>query len=357
MLEIRNITLSYRGLPALDNVSLNIRRNETISVIGQIGSGKSSLLHCIAGLTEEYSGTILLNGKDRKKFKEDNIGMVFQNKNLFPHMDILGNLTVAPVNVLGTDIREAEAEALEMLDAVGMSERKHSYPDELSLGQRQRVAIARSLMMHPEVLLLDEPTASLDPISASEVADVIRKIKESDITVLIVTHNIDFAAEVSDRIFFMYQGRICESGTPSQILENPSRQETRAFIEYSRSLVYDIWSEHYDHPGLNARIEHFCNRYRLGKNIVHSIQLVVEEILNILPLDNGLHLVISKSPDNVHLIIEVHLPSADRDYLDERQLGDNLSYTIIKGMSDSISEGIDDDGKKILRFEVRNDIL
>lgn len=357
MLDIQHVSLSYDGVVALDDVSLDVKRNETVSIIGPTGSGKSTLLHCISGLVSYDSGSLTVGGMNPAELPRGDIGMVFQENNLFPHMTVLQNMTVAPVHVHGRSRSESEAEALELLSSVGMWERKGAYPGELSLGQRQRVAIARSMMMHPQVLLLDEPTASLDLVSASEVADVIRGLKKNDMTIVLVTHNIDLAVEVSDRIVFMCDGKVCESGTPQQISDNPQDQRTRDFMTSAKCLVYEVKSEQYDHPELNARIEHFCGRYRLGTRTVHSIQLVVEELLNILPLEEGLTLTVSKSRDDIHLLIDISMPFSETDYLDEESVSDDLSYTIIRGMCDSIEEGTDESGDKHIHVEIRGDVL
>jgi ABC-type polar amino acid transport system ATPase subunit len=260
MIRINQITKSYEGTRALDNVSLEIGRNEVVSIIGYSGSGKSTLIKCIAGLEPFESGSIVTDIKPRNGY--NGIGMVFSRSNLFPHLTILQNLMLAPVKVLGRPKEEVEDEAIQLLDKVGIWAAKDSYPDSLSSGQRQRAAVARSLMMHPEILLLDEPTSSLDPLSAREVFNVLTTLKDQ-MTIVLVTHNIDFARSVSDRIVFMSNGKICEEGTPSEIIDHPRERQTRAYINHCMNMVYEITSPKYDHPELNARIEVFCMRYRL----------------------------------------------------------------------------------------------
>ena len=191
MIRINQITKSFDATRALDNVSLTVGRSEVVSIIGYSGSGKSTLIRCIAGLESYESGSIVTGISSRNGYS--GIGMVFNRSNLFPHLTILQNLTLAPIKVLGMSRKDAEEEAIQMLDKVGIWSLKDSYPDNLSSGQRQRAAIARSLMMKPEILLLDEPTSALDPVSTSEVFNVLSSLKNEDMTIVLVTHKIDLA--------------------------------------------------------------------------------------------------------------------------------------------------------------------
>lgn len=353
MIEIRNISKSYEKIKVLDNISLTVRKGEIISIIGHSGSGKSTLVNCIAGLTPLDMGSIYIDGQ---KVTDVNpkVGMVFQEDCLFPHLTVLKNLTLAPVNVLGMSVPEAEEKAYEFLSMVGMWEYSNDYPESLSLGQRQRVAFARSLIMKPDYLLLDEPTSSLDPISGATVANLIRKLKKQEITIILVTHKIDLAREVSDRIIFMHQGQIIEQGTPQQIIDNPHERLTRAYMNYCMSLVYEIRSAQYDHIELNTKIEFFCNKYRLSTDNIHSVQLVVEELLNLLPLNDGLVLSISKSAVTNSLEVDAVLEDKGKEYLSHERLSDDLSYLIISGMCDTISEYIDENGDKNIHLGLKN---
>ena len=357
MLEVYHITKKYGNQDVLNDVSLTVHNGEVVSVLGHSGSGKSTLINCIAGLVNCDSGTITFDGKTQKDKSSETyngIGMVFQEHNLFPHLTVLNNLTLGPVHVLGMSREEAEMKAYEYLDMVGMWERANEYPEVLSLGQRQRVAIARSLMMNPEYLLLDEPTSSLDSVSEAEVANVIRSLKKQNITIILVTHKVELAREISDRIIFMHNGTICEQGTPEQIIDYPQDRRTKAFMDYCMSLVYQIKSQQYDHPELNARIEFFCRKYRLGHTEIHSVQLVVEELLNLLPLDKGLTLSISKSAKSQALTVDAALEDNGRDYMSLETASDDLSYTIVSGMCESISEYINEDGERLIHLELRH---
>lgn len=353
MIEINHISKSYDDVRVLDNVSLCINKGEAISIIGHTGSGKSTLLNCIAGLTKYDMGTISIDGQVVRDVHPE-VRMVFQEDGLFPHLTVLQNLTLAPVNVLGRSIEEAEKKAYELLDMVGMWERSKDYPSALSPGQRQRVAIARSLIMEPEYLLLDEPTSSLDPISAAAVSNLIRNLKKEEITIILITHRIDLAREVSDRIVFMHDGRICEQGTPQEIIDRPQHKQTKIYMKYCISMEYRIESAQYDYLDLNARIELFCNRYRLCKEEIHSVQLVVEELLNILPLNDGLLLSISKSAANSSLTIDVVMKDKGKDYLSPENMAEDLSYMIISGICSKIYEFIDENGDRSFHLEIKN---
>lgn len=353
MIRIYLATKSYDGTKALDNISLNIDRNEVVSIIGYSGSGKSSLIKCIAGLETLDSGAIVTDVTPKNGYS--GIGMVFSKSNLFPHLTILQNLTLAPIKVLGMSKEEAEKEALQMLDMVGIWSTKDAFPDTLSSGQRQRAAIARSLMMKPEILLLDEPTSALDPVSTGEVYNVLSSLKNKGMTIVLVTHNIDFARAISDRIVFMSNGRICESGTPSEIIDNPKDARTRTFINHSVNMVYKIQSDKYDHPELNARIEIFSLRYRLPHSETYSLQLAVEELLNLIPLEGGVNLLISKLPEGLE--VEASLARGEHQYLEAEHIKDDLSYDILQGLCDSIEETTNDRNETVIRLLIRQNSI
>lgn len=352
MIRVSQITKSYEGTRALDNVSLEIGRNEVVSIIGYSGSGKSTLIRCIAGLEPYESGSVVTDVNPENGYS--GIGMVFNRSNLFPHLTILQNLMLAPVKVLGRPKEEVEEEAIQLLDKVGIWAAKDAYPDTLSSGQRQRAAIARSLMMHPEVLLLDEPTSALDPVSANEVFNVLRNLKNS-MTIVLVTHNVDFARSLSDRVVFMSNGRIIEQGTPSEIIDHPKERQTRSYINHCMNMVYEITSPKYDHPELNARIEVFCMRYRLPFSDTYSLQLAVEELLNLIPLDEGVNLLVAKSEKGLE--IEAALPKSDEPYLSKDSIKDDLSYSILEGLCERIEEGTNESNDTVIRMTLRQNTI
>lgn len=353
MISIRNLTKSYGATRILDDVSLDIKRNEVVSVIGCSGSGKSTLLNCIAGLESYESGTIITDIANAKGY--GTIGMVFNTPTLFPHLTVLQNLVLAPIEVIGVSKEKAVEEAERILERVGIWAVRNEYPESLSSGQCQRAAIARSLMMKPKIFLLDEPTSSLDPASASEVFKVLSGLKNTDMTIFLVTHDIDFARSISDRIVFMCDGRICEVGTPSEIIDNPKKRQTRTFIDYSVNLVYEVPSAKYDLPELNARIEVFCMRYRLPFSDTYSLQLAVEELLNIIPLDNGVNLVITKLDSG--LKVEAHLAKGDEPYLLQESVRDELGYTILMGLCESIEEVSGELGNTVIRLMIKENTI
>lgn len=353
MINISHLQKSYNATKVLDNVSLHIGRNEVVSIIGYSGSGKSTLLNCIAGLESYESGTVITDITPGNGY--GGIGMVFNSGNLFPHLTVLQNLVLAPVKVLGLSPKQAEEEAVQILEKVGIWSVRDVYPQSLSSGQSQRAAIARSLMMKPGILLLDEPTSSLDPAATSEVFKVLSDLKNNDMTILLVTHNINFARSISDRIVFMDNGRICEQGTPAEIIDNPQNRRTKSFINHSVNLVYKISSAKYDHPELNARIEVFCMRYRLPFSDTYSLQLAVEELLNLIPLDGGVELVLAKS--NKGLKIEAVLPKRETPYLSKELIQEELGYTILEGLCESIEEGLNDLNETVISLAIRQNSI
>ena len=353
MINISHLKKSYGTTPILDDVSLSINRNEVVSIIGYSGSGKSTLLNCIAGLESYESGTITTGVANAKG--EGTIGMVFSSGNLFPHLTVMQNLVLAPIKVLGLSPQLAEEEAMEILERVGIWSVKDAYPETLSSGQCQRAAIARSLMMKPRILLLDEPTSSLDPASTGEVFKVLSDLKNYDMTIVLVTHSIDLARAISDRIVFMENGKVIEEGTPAEIINNPKHRKTKTFINHCVNLVYNIPSERYDHPELNARIEVFSLRYRLSHSETYSLQLAVEELLNIIPLDKGVGLIITKLDKG--LKIEATLPQSEAPYLSNESVKEELCYTILEGLCESIEEKPNEMGETVIRLSIKQNSI
>ncbi|MDE5742039.1 MAG: amino acid ABC transporter ATP-binding protein [Oscillospiraceae bacterium] len=221
---------------ALNGVSADIHKGEVVFVIGPSGSGKSTFLRCLNLLEEPTSGTILFEGADITDKKTDinlhrrKMGMVFQQFNLFPHMSIMKNLTIAPMKLLKLSREEAEQTARELLARVGLSDRADAYPNQLSGGQKQRIAIVRALCMKPDVMLFDEPTSALDPEMVGEVLTVMRELAEENMTMVVVTHEMAFAKEVATRVIFMDNGSIVEENTPKELFENPQSDRLKSFL-------------------------------------------------------------------------------------------------------------------------------
>ena len=236
-ISLQSVMKSFGERSVLNGIDLDVSASEVIAFIGSSGSGKSTLLRCINLLESIDDGAILLDGTDISLPGLDpdpirrRIGMVFQNFNLFPHMTVLRNITLAPRKVLGLSIADAETRGRELLRRFGLQDRADAYPDQLSGGQQQRVAIARSLAMEPEVMLLDEITSALDPELVGEVLDVVRELKGNGMTMLLATHEMNFAREISDRVCFLHQGQILECAPPEQLFGSPRNERTQQFLQ------------------------------------------------------------------------------------------------------------------------------
>lgn len=236
MIEVKNLEKSFGKNHVLRGINETINEGEVVCIIGPSGSGKSTFLRCLNLLEQPTSGEVILDGekinapdRDIDKIREK-LGMVFQNFNLFPHMSVLDNITMAPIKVKGQARGEAEAEARRLLDVVGLLDKAEAYPSSLSGGQKQRVAIARALAMKPEIMLFDEPTSALDPEMVGEVLAVMKQLAEDGMTMVIVTHEMGFAREVADRVLFIDGGVILEHGTPEEIFGNPQNERTQTFL-------------------------------------------------------------------------------------------------------------------------------
>ena len=243
IVEVKNLKKQYGDNVILKNINLYIDKGEVVSLIGPSGSGKSTILRCITDLESITSGEILIEGNNLtdknvdKKIKKEMLlktGMVFQTFNLFPHMSVRNNIVRTLKLVKNMNTEKAESLAKEMLSLVGLSDKINNYPNELSGGQKQRVAIARALALKPDIMLFDEPTSALDPELVKEVLDIIRKLKSQKITMLIVSHEMNFVREISDRVIIMEKGEILETGTPKQIFETPSSQRVREFLNANK---------------------------------------------------------------------------------------------------------------------------
>ncbi|MED1918201.1 amino acid ABC transporter ATP-binding protein [Brevibacillus sp. DP1.3A] len=240
MIKIDNITKSFGQLNVLKGITTNIGKGEVVAIIGPSGSGKSTLLRCINLMETPTTGTITINGQEITAPKADvmgirqQIGMVFQHFHLFPHMTVLKNLTYAPMKVKGMSAAEAEQKARELLARVGLADKADVFPSRLSGGQKQRVAIARSLVMEPQIMLFDEPTSALDPEMVKEVLEVMKGLADSGMTMAIVTHEMRFAEEVSDRILFLDDGRLLEDTPPEEFFQKPRSERAQQFLEKVR---------------------------------------------------------------------------------------------------------------------------
>ena len=242
-IEIKNVSKDFENnngtiLHAVKNVSLTVNDGEVVVIIGPSGSGKSTLLRTVNGLETAQSGSILIDGvdimdkdTDIRRVREE-VGMVFQSFNLFPHLSVLDNITLAPIKVKKMSRRDAEDKAMELLATVGLADKAHQKPTQLSGGQQQRVAIVRALAMEPKAMLFDEPTSALDPEMIKEVLDVMLKLAKSGMTMLLVTHEMGFARAAADKVVFMADGKVVESGTPEEMFANPKTQRAKDFLNH-----------------------------------------------------------------------------------------------------------------------------
>ena len=237
LIQVQNLTKTFGGsVHALNGVSTDIKKGEVVCVIGPSGSGKSTFLRCLNRLEDPTDGRIIFAGEDLMDPKTDidmhrqKMGMVFQHFNLFPHMSILKNMTIAPMKLQKRGKDEAEGQAMKLLERVGLADRANAYPSQLSGGQKQRIAIVRALCMNPEVMLFDEPTSALDPEMVGEVLNVMRDLAKEHMTMVVVTNEMGFAREVSDRVIFMAEGKIVEEGTPEEIFTAPKTERLQSFL-------------------------------------------------------------------------------------------------------------------------------
>ena len=238
LIEVKGLQKHFKGgdIKALTGVDMSVVRGEVMVVIGPSGSGKSTFLRCLNLLEKPTAGTILVDGADITDPKADinryrqRMGMVFQHFNLFPHMTVLRNMTIAPMKLLGKSRAEAEQKAMALLERVGLADRAGAYPHQLSGGQQQRIAIVRALCMEPEVMLFDEPTSALDPEMVGEVLEVMKALARDGMTMVCVTHEMGFAREVANHVVFMDEGRIVEQGTPAEIFDHPQSERLQSFL-------------------------------------------------------------------------------------------------------------------------------
>jgi polar amino acid transport system ATP-binding protein len=287
MIRVEHLAKRYGNTVVLKDINTEIRKGEVVSIIGPSGTGKSTFLRCLNLLEQPSSGTIEIDGQDVLAPGADvpklrqRMNMVFQSFNLFAHLTVLENLTLAPIKLKGMAPAAAQTKCMDLLRLVGLAERAHFLPEQLSGGQKQRVAIARCLAMDPEIILFDEPTSALDPTMVSEVLAVIRKLARDGMTMAIVTHEMDFARDVSNRVFYMDEGLIYEEGPPEQIFGAPLRERTRAFIQRIRRYSHTITSRDFDFYAMNGEVDCFAEKMALPEKLRHNLLLLVEELVQL----------------------------------------------------------------------------
>ena len=362
MIELRHLQKKYENATPLEDVNVVIHDGDVISVIGPSGTGKSTLLRCINRLDQPTGGQIFVDGEeitapgyDVTKVRRK-IGMVFQSFNLFGHLTVIENIMLAPMDLLGKSRQEAYDSGIELLRRVGLADRALQYPDQLSGGQKQRVAIARTLAMDPDVILLDEPTSALDPTMVGEVQRVIRNLAGSGRTMMIVTHEMNFARAICNRVFYMDQGGIYEDGPPEQVFDNPRGELTQRFIRKLKVLELMIDSRDYDFPGAGSRIDHYCMENGILPPVRYRLGLAVEELVQQILLPHleepAIFVTIEYSEADRHVRCTV-LYNGDR--LDPVETENSLSLQMLQAAVSNLQYTRETNGvySNAVRFEIR----
>ena len=286
LIEVKGLKKSFGRLEVLKGVDLTVERGERIAIIGGSGCGKSVFLRSLCLLEKPDAGQVFIDGRDITAAKGGQVdeirrsmGMVFQKFHLFSEMDVMDNLCLAPTRILKMTREAAEQKAMELLSQVGLASRAHAWPTVLSGGQQQRIAICRCLMMEPKVMLFDEPTSALDPTMVGEVLAVIRMLAKRDLSMLIVTHEMNFAREVASRVLFFADGGIYEQGTPAEIFDAPKREKTISFINKIKYFVYEITRRDFDLMQMQGGIQSFGEKYGLDQKRTYRLQICCEELI------------------------------------------------------------------------------
>ena len=348
MIEVNHLSKSFKNVTPLKDVNAKVYKGDIISIIGPSGTGKSTFLRCLNKLETATSGEIIVNGTNifDKGVKINKVrqkmGMVFQSFNLFSHKTIVENIMMAQIDLLGKTKDEAYKRALELLEMVGLKEKAVSLPEELSGGQKQRAAIARTLSMGPDIILFDEPTSALDPTMVGEVLTVIKNLaNDKGLTMIIVTHEMNFARNVSNRVFFMDEGIIYEEGSPADIFDNPSKDKTRQFINKLKVCEFEFNKSSFDFSRIVTGIRNFGKKNMIPTSKIYNIQLVAEELcLNILfpHTDSTLKMSLEYSQENQASIINIKYKGKRIDFESEV---DDLQKKLLEFAVNSIKEEID----------------
>jgi polar amino acid transport system ATP-binding protein len=346
MIELLHLQKAYPNATPLKDVCTTIHKGDVIAVIGASGCGKSTLLRCINMLDPPTGGKIIVGGEDitapgydlnRLRMK---IGMIFQSFNLFLHQSIIENVMQPQMKLLGRSKQEAYDKAYSLLSVMGLSKQQFQFPDQISGGQQQRVAIARALAMDPEVLLFDEPTSALDPTMVGEVQAVIYELAKRGTTMLLVTHDMNFARNVSNRVFYMDEGGIYEDGTPEQIFQNPQKEKTRRFIRGISSLTVKIDNGVFDLSKTVSDIEKFAARQGLDARMGHKLVMIFEELCAIYfpeKAEQGFCASIvfeyDKEEDAVMLSID-----HNAGLISEEEMLSDISFVIVRRLIDGLEQ-------------------
>ncbi len=333
MIRVEHLRKEYDNATPLKDVSFTVNKGDVISIIGPSGTGKSTLLRCLNQLETPSSGKVYFNdecittpGYDVSKIRKK-MGMVFQSFNLFANYNIEENIMVGPMKLLGVSEADAKEEAHRLLQMVGLLDKAESKTTELSGGQKQRVAIARAVAMHPEIILFDEPTSALDPTMINEVLNVMRRLAEAGTTMMVVTHEMNFAKNVSNRVFYMDQGELYEEGTPEEIFNSPKRERTRAFVKKLRELEVTVNPKIFDIPGFDSIVCDFAKQAGVKGNLLEKLRHVNEEML--------VNTLIPFLKDKEEMLYHIEYSEVDESVSIRADfLGDNRSSIIRDKMSD-----------------------
>ncbi len=359
MIRTMNLSKHFGELVVLKDITTQITKGEVISVIGPSGAGKSTFLRCLNLLETPTGGNVFIDDiplldkhTDVPKLRQ-RMGMVFQGFNLYSHLTALENLTIGPIKLLKKSRAEAEEKARGLLKLVGLAEKADSYPDELSGGQKQRVAIARCMAMDPEILLFDEPTSALDPTMVSEVLAVIRRLSREGMTMVIVTHEMEFARNTSTRVFYMDEGVIYEEGSPDQIFDNPQREKTKTFIHRIRSFERRIRSRDYDLYAIQGEMEAFCEKHMVARKVAGYVIHITEELLLLQKDFSNLSLELFWSEKEGTLELVCGSAGAGYNLLEDESEENALGIMLIKGRCSS-AEYRYEDGRNILSLRLKD---
>ncbi|MBE5788891.1 MAG: amino acid ABC transporter ATP-binding protein [Clostridiales bacterium] len=344
LIEVRGLQKSFGPLEVLKGIDLTVEKGERIAIIGGSGCGKSVFLRSLCLLEKPDAGQVFIDGQEitAKGADVDQIrrgmGMVFQKFHLFSEMNVMDNLCLAPVRLKGMKREEAEAKAMDLLAQVGLASRAHAWPTVLSGGQQQRIAICRCLMMEPKVLLFDEPTSALDPTMVGEVLAVIRMLAKRDMSMLIVTHEMNFAREVANRVLFFADGGIYEQGTPAEMFDAPKRAKTVAFINKIKYFAYEISRRHFDLMQVQGGIQSFGEKYGMDQPHTYRLQICCEELIydlmnNCYPGQENVDIKLTIAYTESNGSNEITLDCGGKEYNPFVQQDDGLSVTILKKMA------------------------
>ena len=359
LLEVKHLSKKFADSEPLKDVNCSVHQGEVISIIGSSGTGKSTFLRCINRLEKPTGGQIFFHGEEISdnpaviRHARQKIGMVFQSFNLFSNMNVLENIITAPIMLKNVERADAIKNARNLLEMVGLAEKITNYPDELSGGQKQRIAIVRALAMEPEIILFDEPTSALDPSMVDEVLAMIRSLATKNYTMMIVTHEMRFAENVSNRIFFMSDGIIYEEGTPQEIFHTPKKDSTKIFINRLKTFEKTFDNAEFDLMSVQSEIESFARKQFMSNRRNMTLQLIFEELVYELLINRRKNLfpvAIKMLYNEILDECEVKITYGGEKYNPLEEI-DDISVTIINGIVQNADYSFD--GKNILNLKCK----